>query len=603
MTNASDILARLQRAASQLQAGDAPGALAAIDAILAVAPSDVEALHLRAMALGRAGPTDDAIAAFEQAAAVHPRPDIVLVNFGNFLKRAGEIAQARAAYERATLAAPRSADAFNALGLVCRDLDDLAGARAAFAQAVALSSNHPQALNNLATTEAKANRHADAVELLGRAIAAQPSLVAAYINRGASLRMLGRRAEALVDQQMAARLAPDHAEPHYQLAATLHTDGRSEEAKAAFQTALRIDPTRADIHRDFARMRFEMGEKAAAFEALDAAIATAPTPALLTVRAEISLLAEDGLGAARAAGRAIALDPTFAASHEVMARADRALGDFSTALAAARRGADLAPDNFEILHTCCELELATGDADRAVALLDRDAPRKHLQKHMALKAVAMRRAGDAGYRALYDYDRFTAQIAIDAPPGYASIAAFNDALADAIQKLHRTSERPIDQTLYGGTQSVGRLWNEPDPVIQTYVAAMRAAAAQFVAGLPDDRDHPFLAQKSDRLDCVGAWSVILSSGGGHVDHFHPAGWISACYYVSAPDEIFAGERAGYLRLGGSGIPGIEMPAERYYPPTPGTVVFFPSYIWHGVEPFVAQKARITAPFDLAPISY
>jgi hypothetical protein len=94
--------------------------------------------------------------------------------------------------------------------------------------------------------------------------------------------------------------------------------------------------------------------------------------------------------------------------------------------------------------------------------------------------------------------------------------------------------------------------------------------------------------------------VILSSGGGHVDHFHPAGWISASYYVESPAEIFAGARAGYLRLGATGVPGLSLPAERYFPPKPGTVVFFPSYIWHGVEPFAAASPRVTAPFDLAP---
>ena len=277
------------------------------------------------------------------------------------------------------------------------------------------------------------------------------------------------------------------------------------------------------------------------------------------------------------------------------------MGDYALALPAARRGVDCAPDNFDVVHTCCELELAAGDADRARALLDRDAPPAHLQKHIALKTIAMRMSGDPGYRAYYDYDRFTAQIAIDAPPGYASIEAFNDALAASIQRLHRAAQRPVDQTLYGGTQSSGRLWNVPDPVIQDYVAAMRRAAARFAENLPEDPLHPFLARKSTNLDCVGAWSVILSSGGGHVDHIHPAGWISACYYVTAPKEIFDGDRAGYLRLGASGVPGLALPAERYYPPTPGTVVFFPSYVWHGVEKFEASSPRITAPFDLAPL--
>lgn len=212
----------------------------------------------------------------------------------------------------------------------------------------------------------------------------------------------------------------------------------------------------------------------------------------------------------------------------------------------------------------------------------------------------MRAAGDPDYRRYYDYDRFTAQIAIDPPAGFSSIAAFNAALFAAIAPLHRTRQRPADQTLYGGTQSPGRLWNEKHPIIRLYAETMLSAARRFVSRLPDDADHPFLARKSLDLDCAGAWSVMLSSGGGHVDHIHPAGWISACYYVESPPEIFSGDRGGHLRLGAAGVAGLDLPAERYFPPTPGTVVFFPSYVWHGVEPFSGSSPRVTAPFDLAP---
>ena len=29
-------------------------------------------------------------------------------------------------------------------------------------------------------------------------------------------------------------------------------------------------------------------------------------------------------------------------------------------------------------------------------------------------------------------------------------------------------------------------------------------------------------------------------------------------------------------------------------------IFFPSYMWHGVEPFESEDVRVTAPFDLLP---
>lgn len=599
MTSAAIVLPILQRAVSRLQAGDASRALDEIETALAIAPDDVEALHLRGMALGRAGRTDDATVAFERAAAVHPRKDVVLVNFGNMLKNAGRIAEARGAYERAAIAAPGSADAFNALGLACRQQGDTASARAAFERALKCDPRHAYALNNLATIEAAANRHELAVDLLTSALAVEKGMVSAYINRSVSLRTLGRLEGALADQRKAALLAPSSAEPVFQMAATLRTAGRFEEAADAYRTAIEVDPSRTDIHREFIGMAFETGKNA--FSVIDEAIEKTRSSSLMIVRGETSLLAGDPGGAFHFAKRALLFSPDDSQAYRLLAKSGRALGDVKAALPAARRAVDLSPDDFESLHVCCEIEMANGDIRQAAARLRRDAPTRHLQKHLALKAIALRAIGDPDYRRIYDYDRLTAQIPIEVPDGYRSAEQFNEALAASISALHNTATRPVDQTLYGGTQSPGRFWNEPDPVIQDYVKAMRRGARRYVESLPDDQNHPFLSRKSADLDCVGAWSVVLSSGGGHVDHIHPAGWVSACYYVAAPKEIFHGSAtAGHLRLGASGVAGLNLPAERYYPPTPGTVVFFPSYIWHGVEPFHAGSQRITAPFDLAP---
>ena len=36
-------------------------------------------------------------------------------------------------------------------------------------------------------------------------------------------------------------------------------------------------------------------------------------------------------------------------------------------------------------------------------------------------------------------------------------------------------------------------------------------------------------------------------------------------------------------------------------PEAGAAILFPSYMWHGVEPFEADEVRVTAPFDLLPV--
>ncbi len=593
---------QLQEAAALLQRGEAARAFAIAEAAAKANPEDAEALHLAALSLSKLGETDRAAAAFEAAAALHPRPDVILINLGNHWRRAGRLPEAAESYERAVKAAPGSAEGNAALGAARTMLEDAAAAASAFGAALRIDPRHAAALVGMGGLAAARGRHEEAVQYFSRAIEAAPGSVAARVNRGAAFRRLGRIDAALADLDDAVARAPALPEAQFQRAAALRTAARFDEAAAGYRAALALAPARTDIHREYAAMMFEAGREGEAFGVLDAVIAAQPACALLTMRGELSLLFGDAAGAHAAADRALTLKPDDAPALGLAANAARQTGDMERALGAARRAALIAPSDFTLLHLCCEVELATGHAAEAARRLAGPAPPAHLQKHIALKATAMRVAGDQEYRRYYDYDRLTAQIDIDPPEGFATVADFNAALYAAIAPLHRTRQRPLEQTLYGGTQSPGRLWNETNPIIRLYAETMLAAARMFVSSLPDDAAHPFLARKSLDLECAGAWSVMLSSGGGHIDHFHPAGWISACYYVESPPEIFAGDRAGYLRLGATGVPGLSLPAERYFPPKPGSVVFFPSYVWHGVEPFAAQTPRVTAPFDLAPIA-
>ena len=598
--NAS-VMAVLQQAARLLQAGRFADALAASETALAAAPGHVEALHLKAMALGRLGRIDEAARFFDQTAARHPQRHAVLGNKGNALRAAGRIEDARAAYEAATAAHPGFAPGWAGLGAALRDGEDYEGARDAFRRALAASPNDAGVMNNLAVVLNRLGRREEAVELFSAALALRPDMVSALINRGAVYRDVGLPDKAMADHQKAVALAPSHAEAHYQRANTLRQAGETVEAEAAYAAALGLAPAREDIHSDLARMLWEMGEGGRFLDYLDRANAEAPRAALLALKSQFALLAGRLDTAETAARLAVEADARSAAAHRVAGSVHRRRDDYAAAVSAFERALACAPADWDARHELAEALLAHGEAGRAADVLDEDAPQAHLQKHIALKALAMRLSGDAAYRRYYDYDRFTRKMTIETPPDFPNLSAFNNALADAIDPLHATRAQPIDQTLYGGTQSSGRLWDEPHPVVQALKGALLDAAAAYAARLPDDPDHPFLAQKSVDLECAGAWSVMLSSGGGHVDHIHPAGWISAVYYVRVPEEIsYGGEKAGFLRLGASGVRGVDLGAERWFQPEEGAVVFFPSYMWHGVESFRAQTPRVTAPFDLRP---
>ena len=595
-------LAQLQAAAHLLQQGRAAEAEAQLDVLVGQNPEEPEALHLRALVRSRLGKVDGAIADFQAALVRHTQPHAVLSNLGNLKRRTGDLDGAVAAYEAALEHAPDFLDARLSLGMALTDLRRFKEAEATFEAVLSRQAGNPAALNGLGIVRAQQGDEDGAVAAYSEAIDANPATVMPRINRGALHRGRNAIEASLADLEEACRLSPRLAEAHYQRGHTLRTMGQTDAAREAYQQAVACAPQRSDIHRDLAGLLWEMGEGAGSTAVLDQVIARQPTADLHLARARVLMRTGRPDDAMAAASAALALDSKHADARALRGELLGKLGDPTAAIAEIRAAFETTDgQDFAIRHQLAEACLSAHLLDDAEAVLDASPPPEHLQKHVALQATVWRCLGDARYKRLYDYDLLTAKRFIETPPGFSSLDAFNAELAARIEHLHSTRAQPIEQTLFGGTQSPGRLWDVDDPVIQALGKALLDMARAFVGSLPDDPDHPFLARKSDQMKLTGAWSVRLASGGGHVDHIHPAGWISASYYVQVPKAVLDGERAGWLRLGVPGVAGLDLEAERYILPEAGSAILFPSYMWHGVEPFESDEVRVTAPFDLLPV--
>lgn len=175
-----------------------------------------------------------------------------------------------------------------------------------------------------------------------------------------------------------------------------------------------------------------------------------------------------------------------------------------------------------------------------------------------------------------------------------------DRLADTLRKLHTTSGQPLVQSVRGGTQTDGHLFQLIDPVIVALRDAIRATVEKHVAALPEqDARHPLLGPPRHPIKFTGAWSVRLQAGGFHSNHVHPMGWISSALYVALPPDL-GHEQAGWLALGqprSNSLP-LDLPPLRMVEPRPGRLALFPSWMWHGTRPF-GEGERLTVAFDVA----
>ena len=175
------------------------------------------------------------------------------------------------------------------------------------------------------------------------------------------------------------------------------------------------------------------------------------------------------------------------------------------------------------------------------------------------------------------------------------------ALEQSLRKLHVAQGEYLDQSVRGGSQTDGPLLTRIDPVIRALRAAIVGAVEGHVRQLPPvDPEHPLLGPpRGDRIRFSGSWSVLLRAGGYHANHVHPQGWISSALYVHLPPRSAADpEDAGWLTIGEPQAElGHNLAPLCKVQPTPGRLVLFPSYMWHGTRQFSSGE-RLTVAFDV-----
>lgn len=263
--------------------------------------------------------------------------------------------------------------------------------------------------------------------------------------------------------------------------------------------------------------------------------------------------------------------------------------------AAALAGGEVAA----IMVTQAECLLALGEAKAALATIEALRAREPLNQHvLAFQATAWRMLGDPRYRELYDYDAFVRPCRLEAPEGWASLEAYLVDLAKALHDLHTLKTHPVGQSLRGGSQTSASLAQNDNPAIRAFFQAIDKPIRDYMAALGRG-DDPLRARNTGDYRIQGSWSVRLRPNGFHADHIHSNGWLSSACHIELPPAVQGEGREGWLRFGAPpGLPSLA--AEHYVQPQPGTLVLFPSYMWHGTQPFGGEASRLTLAFDVVP---
>lgn len=178
-----------------------------------------------------------------------------------------------------------------------------------------------------------------------------------------------------------------------------------------------------------------------------------------------------------------------------------------------------------------------------------------------------------------------------------------DAAARLLHKLHDKAALPIGQSLRGGTQTRGNLFDRLEPELAALRQAIEATLEEYRAMLPpEDLRHPLLRHRSIAWHLAGSWSVRLSCGGDHhKSHIHPSGVISSALYLEVPDNTAEKDpQAGWLELGRPPADlMLDLEPLAVIKPEPGHLALFPSTLYHGTRPF-SDGSRLSVAFDVVP---
>ena len=517
----------------------------------------------------------------------------------------------------AVLAQTADPDALHLLGLLRMQQKRLDEAVTLLAQSIAARPGQPDMLYNFGRALALLEQHGHAAASFTEAVRLLPDFAEAWYELGNAQHALRQLADAETSYHTVLRLVPGHGPATLALESLgkiQHPDpgqtgfdaqrvnlleelGRFDEALGLMEAMLAREPGNAAIHKYYNDMLYRLGREEEFLRSYE----RAPPSAQLQLDKAVFLVARERIAEAHAVyAGVLAREPGnqdaacgTAATLSRLGRHDKAARLYQQALARD-------PGNAALQIGLATLALRAGDPQKAAAMAEQALAAHPLDQYiLAILGTAWRMMGDERDEALNGYDSLIRSFDLEPPTGFSSMADFNAELGAWLDRRHPPTREYTAQSLRGGNQTRD-IFSAGHDLADRLQLRITEAMNRYIADLATDEKHPFLSRRRNGFSYSGSWSSRLRDSGFHINHVHPMGWISSCYYVAVPDAAADSHaRQGWIKFGEPHIE-VGLGIRRAIQPVPGRLVLFPSYMWHGTLPFRSEAARITIAFDAVP---
>jgi predicted Zn-dependent protease len=525
-----------------------------------------KAIHLLGLVESGAGNLDVAASLLDRAAAAAPDDHEIAHSQGRVACQRGRFADAEAAFRRALRLKPDFSQASISLGRLLIDQNQWEAATAIYDKLLRMQPTNLPVRYGYATVQLAIGAAADAERIF----------------------------DALIDE------GNDRPEIRFMRARARLELRRTDEAISDLWASYNAKPAPLTL-KTLAGTLWMHGDRAAFDQLIEDA---ATDPGLTTTAAELVRQGGFPERTLRIIATAQATTALPAEASAIAATAHIDTGNAVEAERAALQCLSAEPGQRAAAGSLITALLMQGRADEAMQqILPMRKAEPHRQHWIAYEATALRLLGSRDYEHLVDMERFVRPYTLPTPDGFDSLAAFNAQFLAALERWHLYQTHPLDQSLRGGSQTPQDLTFIDDPVVRSFVAALDGPIRQYMRDVGSGNDHPLTSRNTGRYKITGCWSVRLSGGGWHVNHVHPEGWISSAYYAAVPEETMKNtDKAGWIKFGEPPFETVPpSPPQKWIRPTPGILVLFPSFLWHGTEPIHDGSVRVTAPFDAVPV--
>lgn len=538
-------------------------------AVLDSTPENSDACHYLGLLLHETGRSDEALGFIDRAIAADPNNINAQGNRAALLASLGRVEDAVGQYRAALAKAPGDTDLALGLSKLLESQGDPETALTVLLDARGRNDGDDQLLLETARLLQESGRGAEAVALMRELVGRYAENVELRLRLGQLLQDLYRMDEAADQYRAAIGYDTTNALAHYKLGRCHAEKGEWAEAVAAYEQALVLRPEEPEILLYLSRALNELDRQDQAIEICE---------------------------------RAYAVQPAYRGRDITLGILLQEAGRYAEAAKEFQHAVDTTADSVSIA-ALAQCLLASGKAENA-----RQIAEAHLASHpgdthvLVIQSLILEALGDReSVRRLVDFDNFLWQRKIDPPDGFETLDGFNAALAEHVLSHPSLTLSPPRNATRDGYHS-GELFEEPMGPFGAYQTVLEAAVTDYMAALPKDPEHPFIAgAPSDWW--LNAWAIVLDGPGHQISHAHNTAWLSGVYYVQLPDVVESGnDKEGWIEFGPPppDFPVALDPETVFVKPEPGKLVLFPGYMFHQTVPTGVSDRRISVAFNMIP---